>query len=138
MEFNATFIVSAISFIVFTFIMNAIFYNPLQKTVSERQKFVNDTLEEAKLHTAKSEAILADKAKKVEKTKHEAKKIIVEKTDEVKAQKSTMTTEAQQKAAQTVDSAKEELQKSQQEAQKVLDEEVHKLAQDISSKFLGV
>ena len=62
MEFNATFIISAISFIVFTLIMNAIFYKPLQKVVSERQKFIDETLEEAKVHTKKSEAILKDRS----------------------------------------------------------------------------
>lgn len=137
MEFNATFIASAISFIVFTLIMNAIFYKPLEKVVSERKKFVDETLEEAKSHTEKSELILKDKAKKLEKTKHEAKKIIVEKADEVKNQKAVMTSDAQQKAVATIDSAKEELQKSKDEAQVVLSEETKKLAQDISSKILG-
>lgn len=137
MEFNATFIVSAISFIVFTLIMNAIFYKPLEKIVAQRQKFVDETLEEAKIHTQKSEAILKDKEKKLEKTKHEAKKIIVEKADEVKSQKAAITSDAQQKAALTIDSAKEELQRSKEEAQAVLSEETKKLAQDISSKILG-
>lgn len=137
MEFNATFIVSAISFIVFTLIMNAIFYKPLNNVVSERQAFIDETIAEAKFHTEKSELILKDKAKKLETTKHEAKKIIVEKADEVKTQKAVMASEAQQKAASTIDSAKEELQKSRDEAQGVLSEETKKLAQDISSKILG-
>ena len=37
MEFNATFFVTAISFIVFTFIMNKIFYTPLTKVIDERR-----------------------------------------------------------------------------------------------------
>lgn len=137
MEFNATFIASAISFIVFTLIMNAIFYKPLQKTVSERQNFVDETLKEAKLHTEKSEAIIKDKAKKLEATKHDAKKIIATKSDEVKSQKSAMASEAQQKASQKVDSAKAELQESKDKAQEVLSEEAKNLAQDIASKILG-
>lgn len=137
MEFNATFIASAISFIVFTLIMNAIFYKPLQKTVSERQNFVDETLKEAKLHTEKSEAIIKDKVKKLEATKHDAKKIIATKSDEVKNQKTAMALEAQQKASQKVDSAKSELHKSKDEAQAVLAEETKNLAQDIASKILG-
>lgn len=136
MEFNATFIVSAISFIVFVIIMNAIFYKPLQNVVQQRQKFVDDTLEEAKNHKEKSEAILKDKEKKLTKTKQEAKKIILEKSDEVKLQKSTLTSEAQQKAGQTIDTAKDELQKSSDEAQSVLSEETKKLAEIISAKIL--
>lgn len=137
MEFNATFIVSAISFIVFTLIMNAIFYKPLSKTVDERHKFVDDTLKEAKAHTEKSEAILKDKAKKLESTKHDARKILSDKSEEVKSQKSAMASDAQQKAVQEVESAKSELQKSKDEAQTVLSEEAKNLAQDIASKILG-
>ena len=137
MEFNATFIASAISFIVFTLIMNAIFYKPLQKIVLGRQKFIDDTNEEAKLHREKSEAILKDKERKLEKTKHEAKKIILDKSEEVKTHKAALSADAQQKAARTVESAKDELQKSKNEAQLVLTEETKKLAEAISAKILG-
>jgi F-type H+-transporting ATPase subunit b len=137
MDFNATFIVSVINFIVFTLIMNAIFYKPLQKVVLERQKFIDDTLEEAKVHTQKSEAILKDKERKLEKTKHDAKKIILDKSEEVKTHKAALAADAQQKAARTVESAKDELQKSKDEAQIVLSEEAKKLAQAISAKILG-
>lgn len=137
MEFNATFIVSAISFIVFSIIMNAIFYKPLAKIVSEREKFVNDSLEEAKKNAAKSESILKDKEKKIEKTKHDAKKIIVDKTDEAKSHKANIASDAQQKAVATIDAAKGELQKSQEQAREVLENEAGILAQEISSKILG-
>lgn len=137
MDFNATFIVAAISFVVFTIIMNAIFYKPLQKIVSEREKFIDETNKEAKLHREKSEAILRDKEHKIEKTKNDAKKIIVDKADEVKAKKAELASEAQQKAVQVIGVAKEELQKSQDEAQKALSWESKKLALDISSKILG-
>lgn len=137
MEFNATFIVSAISFIAFTLIMNAIFYKPLQKTVSERQTFVDDTLKEAKEHAAKTEAIIKDKAKKLESTKQEAKKTILAKTEEVKTQKSDMTSRAQQKSVQKIEFAKAELQKTKEDLEGALSEEAKKLAQDITSKILG-
>lgn len=137
MEFNATFIVSAISFVVFSIIMNAIFYKPLAKVVEQRETFVKKTLEEAKQNATKSESIIKDKEKKIEKTKQDAKKIIVDKTEEVKSHKATLAAEAQQKAVNVIESAKDELQKSQEEAQKVLAEESEKLAMEISSKLLG-
>lgn len=138
MEINATFIVAAINFIVFAIIMNAIFYKPLQNIVLERQKFIDDTTEEAKKNKSKSESILKDKEHKVEKTKHDAKKIILDKAEEVKAKKASLASEAQQKAIQEIGVAKTELQKESDEAQGVLNEEVQKLAKDISSKILGV
>lgn len=137
MEFNATFIVSAISFIVFTIIMNAIFYKPLARVVEQRETFVKKTLEEAKQNTAKSEAIIKDKEKKIEKTKQDARKIIIDKTDEIKTHKATLTADAQHKALNTIESAKDELQKSQEQVQAVLAGEAEKLAVEISSKLLG-
>ena len=137
MEFNATFIVSAISFIVFSIIMNAIFYKPLSKVVLERQKVVEDHYKEAKLNTEKSAAILRDKERKLDNTKHEAKMTIAEKANEAKEHKAVLASEAQQKAALVVDAAKDELQKSRDEAKSVLSDNVVNLAQDISSKVLG-
>lgn len=137
MEFNATFIVSAISFIVFTLIMNAIFYKPLQNIVLERQKFIDETNEEAKLHREKSEAILKDRDKKLEKTRHESKKLILDKSDEVKATKTQLTSDAHKKASQKIELAKDDLHKSKDDAQQVLSEEVKSIAQQIASKILG-
>lgn len=136
MEFNATFIVSAISFIVFVFIMNAIFYKPLQKVVFERQNFIDETTEEAKAHREKSEAILKDKAQKLDNTKHEAKKIIAETADAVKSQKATLAADAQQKAVQKIESAKNTLIRSSDEVQDSLAEKTQDLAQSIASKIL--
>lgn len=42
MEFNATFIITTISFILFTFIMNKIFYAPLGKIIDERQNTLTE------------------------------------------------------------------------------------------------
>lgn len=137
MEFNATFIISAISFIVFTLIMNAIFYKPLQNIVLERQKFIDETIEDAKHHRKKSEAILKDKEKKITKAKHDAKQIIVDKSDEVKTRKAHLTSEAHKRAVHKIGFAKEDLQKSKDEAQVVLSEEIKKIADKISSKILG-
>lgn len=137
MEFNATFLVSIINFIVFTIIMNAIFYKPLQKVVLEREKFIEDTNEEAKTHKKKSEAILKDKERKLEKTKQDAKKIILEKSDEAKTQKANLAAEAHQKANSQVESAKTDLQKSKDEAQATLTDETKNIAQQIAAKILG-
>jgi F-type H+-transporting ATPase subunit b len=137
MEFNATFIVAAISFIIFTLIMNAILYKPLQKVVLERQIFIDDTLEEAKRHDEKSEAILKDKEAKLINTKHEAKRVISEKTEKVKEEKSALTAQAQQKSVQEIEFAKNELKQSKNEAEKILSKEVQNLSQSILSKILG-
>ena len=40
MEFNATFLITIISFITFTILMNAILYRPLERIVDERKELI--------------------------------------------------------------------------------------------------
>ncbi len=137
MEFNATFLVSTISFIFFVIIMNAIFYKPLQKIVLERQKFIDETNQEAKLAQEKSETILKDRDEKLEKTRADAKKTILEKTEEVKAQKAEITSEAQKSAFEKIENAKNELYSSESDVKTALQDEAKNIADVITSKILG-
>ena len=76
MEFNATFLVSAISFLVFVFIMNKIFYAPLTDIIEKREKLVDDTLNEAKNSRDKASGILTERENKLTKARDDKKKII--------------------------------------------------------------
>ena len=82
MEFNATFLISAISFILFTVIMNKIFYKPIGNIINERQKFIDDTLGNAKTFDEKADAILKDRDEKLNKSNADAKRIIADKKNE--------------------------------------------------------
>ena len=55
-EFNATFLIAMLSFVVFILIMNAIFYQPVLNIIRKRDDYINsnyadskEILEEAKL-----------------------------------------------------------------------------------------
>jgi F-type H+-transporting ATPase subunit b len=56
-EFNGTLIVAMISFVVFMFVMNAIFYRPILGIIRKRDDLVNQNYEQAKE--------LADNAQKI-------------------------------------------------------------------------
>ena len=47
-EFNATFIVAMLSFVVFIFIMNAIFYNPILSIIRKREDYIESNYKDAK------------------------------------------------------------------------------------------
>ena len=64
MEFNATFIVSAISFIIFVVLMNIILYAPLQKVVEERKKRPFTSIEDLQKR-AKISQTLIERMKKM-------------------------------------------------------------------------
>ena len=68
MEFNATFLISAISFIIFTLIMNKIFYSPLERVINEREKFINDTKLETQNTNIKADTIIKERDEKLNKS----------------------------------------------------------------------
>jgi len=47
-EFNATFIVAMVSFVVFIMIMNAIFYKPILNIIRKREDYINSNYENSK------------------------------------------------------------------------------------------
>ena len=65
MEFNATFLATIISFLVFVFLMNKILYEPMRKIVSERKNFIDENLSAADTNHKKAEAISKDKEAKL-------------------------------------------------------------------------
>ena len=137
MEFNATFSVSAISFILFTFIMNKIFYKPLEKVMTERELFINDTLNSAKYSNDKAEAILKDREDKLNKSLADSKKIISEKLNETNKNAGVIISNAKNEYRQDMDKAKENLAKDENELNEALKPQIKKLAGAISSKLLG-
>ena len=137
MEFNATFLIAAVSFVVFTIIMNAIFYKPLQKIVDERQKFTEDTNAEAKVNNEKAEGLLKNKKVKVDGAKRNAKLLISKKSDEAKAKKTALTTDAQHKVQQEVETAKNSLHQDCDNTKNSLADTENSLAEMITSKILG-
>src|SRR5574344_2814858 len=128
--FNATFIVAGISFVIFTIIMNFVFYKPLENIVEKRKKFISDTNEEAKLNREKSDAILKDKAEKITSTKTDARKMISESSDTSKQEKDNLTKSAQSKALNEINAAKDVLNTEKSQAQGALADNVVGLAQN--------
>ncbi len=47
-EFNATFLVAMLSFVVFILIMNAIFYNPILGIIRKREDYISSNYEDSK------------------------------------------------------------------------------------------
>ena len=109
MEFNATFLISAISFILFTLLMNKIFYKPLGKIMNERENFINDNLNDAKISNDKAEFLLKDKDEKLAKSLIEARAIVSKELDATNKQSAQITAQAKQKAKDEVDLAKQNL-----------------------------
>jgi len=136
MEFNATFLVSAISFIVFTILMNMIFYKPLQRIVEKRQRFLDYNYYLAKSNADKSEALLKDRDDKLNGAFASAKNLINEKSDEANAQKDEQTAKARKESQKHLDNSRLYFKNATNSANEELKGQVVTLAQAISDKFL--
>ena len=68
MEFNGTFLVTIISFVLFVFVMNKILYEPINNIVAQRREFVDENLRTADINHKKaneySDAVVDFKNKK--------------------------------------------------------------------------
>ena len=138
MEFNATFLVSAISFIVFTIVMNKIFYRPLERVMDERQKFIDDAKSDALTSNERAEAILKDRDERLNQSFIKSKKIVADRVNEANTNSAIRTAEAKQKSQEEISFAKSNLNEEAQSATLELKTKVKDLAETISSKILGI
>ena len=88
MEINATILVSAISFIVFIFIMNKILYKPVLEIMEKRQNYIDANKNEADEHHKKAQQLLVDKDARVAEAQRTSRDIVASKADAIKEEKS--------------------------------------------------
>ena len=137
MEFNATFLVSAISFLVFVFIMNMIFYAPLTDIIEKREKLVDDTLNEAKNSRDKASSILTERENKLTKARDDSKKIISSSVEKANADSKEMILKAKDDSTNEINSKKADLAAQNSDVQSRLSDTVNELANVITTKILG-
>ena len=137
MEFNATFLVSFVSFIVFVVLMNQILYRPLDKIVRERKQFVDGNYNDANTANQKASALIKDRADRISKAGSDARKTMVEITDTAKNEKAQVCAEAKNVANEEVKAKKEELANTSRQVSEELKGHVVSIAETISSKILG-
>lgn len=137
MEFNATFIATIITFLLFVFLMNKILYAPILNIMEERKRFIDENYETAANHSAKAESLSAEKEKKLNEAKDSARGKYLETLDGFKKQKADKVQEAQNNASDELNRSKEELETVSNEVKSGLKNKMTDLANDIVEKVLG-
>lgn len=137
MEFNATIIVSAISFIVFIFIMNSILYQPILKIIEERTNFINSNIDEANGVKAKAQSILEDKGQKIRDAHKVAKSTITDGIESSTKNNIFEVNDAIKRTKEQIEAEKNQLLHDEQDAKNTLRSNVLGFAKDISEKLLG-
>lgn len=137
MEFNATFLVSAVSFIIFTLIMNKLLYQPISDIIAKRQAFLDGNSVVAKKNLDESVALRDDKAKKVSTTRTEVKRMISEEVAKSKGQKAQKEKEKKSEMADKIAEQKQALANEKANATDRLSESLDELSESIISKLSG-
>ncbi|MGM9994524.1 MAG: ATP synthase F0 subunit B [Candidatus Avigastranaerophilus sp.] len=137
MEFDATFIIAAISFIVFVFIMNAILYKPVLKIMQARQSYVEENFNNAKIADSETEKQTVYRNSELEKSRNQAQNMVAEKSGELKSEHSKKISEYKEESYSNIEKERNSLKQSALDAKEILKDRVVDIAKDISSKILG-
>ena len=136
LEFNATFIIAMISFVVFIFIMNTIFYKPILNIIEERKKLIDSYYNDAKNFKAEAENIIQEKDNKLAETLSKAKAIISKGTLDAENKARALTDNAKFEAREKIAEQKDELHKQTDAIKDNLKTEVENLSDVIVSRIL--
>ena len=136
-EFNATFLIAMISFVVFIIIMNAILYKPILSIINKRENYIDENLNAAKNSKEKAQEILAEKETKLAESSLQARQIVSGRVQQENDKAKRLTEEAKTKTQKNIASAKENLRNEEIQTANSLSGNVRELAESISEKILG-
>lgn len=137
MEFNATFIVSIISFVLFVLVMNKVFYAPISNIIIERENMLKQNFDEAQELDNSTNTLLKDRDKRLNEAELNSREIIAKKIEEFNNLSKKAINEANQKAKDEIQEQKDILLEENRNAELELKSKEKELAQVISSKILG-
>ncbi len=137
MEFDATFLIAVISFILFVLIMNKVFYAPILKIMQSRQTFVEQNYNSAKQTREDTQKQDEYRNTELEKSRDEARKIISEQSQKLKSKRSKKIAEYKETVFNNISQERDGLKNSVIETKEVLKDNVVDIAKNISKKILG-
>lgn len=137
MEFNATFLISAISFIVFIFIMNKILYKPVLEIMEKRQNYIDANKNEADEHHKKAQQLLVDKDARVAEAQRTSRDIVASKADAIKEEKSKVLNDTKKSVTSYFSEQKQNLAHQKDEAAANMKHDVADLANRLTTKLMG-
>lgn len=138
MEFNATFLVSAISFIVFVFIMNTVLYRPVIRIMEERQAFLDKNEKDTEDANRQAEEFATKKEAELAKARAEAKSIVDNGTEKFEAENKAALDKYSSEQKQLTEDKKSELYNEMTSAKETLKQSSDDISRMITDKILEV
>lgn len=137
MEFNGTFFVTIITFIVFVFVMNKILYVPILGIMEERESVISGNYKSAEDNDKKAAALSEEKTEKLTNAKDAARGKYIEAIEDYKSQKSNIIADAQNIAREDAEKTNIELNNISNKVKEGLKGYMSDLADDIVEKVIG-
>lgn len=136
-EFNATLLVAMISFVVFMFIMNAIFYTPVLNVIRKREDYIANNYAEAKQINQKISDYQQEKEEKLKNTRIDCRHRVESAIESAQNESNRKTIEQKEKTKEQIIAGKEELvQEAENIANIVNSSMVYDLADIVIKKVL--
>lgn len=137
MEFNATFLATIVTFIVFVLLMNKVLYAPILNIMEERKAFIDGNYKAAGDNNAKSEELSKEKEEKLAQAKDDAREKYNETLEEYKSQSAEIVADAQNSAREELERSAIDLENVSNEVKQALKGSMTDLANDIVEKVIG-
>lgn len=137
-EFNATFIVAMLSFVLFIMIMNVIFYKPILNIMRKREEYINSNYSKAKEFSQKADEFETQRNEKIQETQAECRMNIKNIVEKAQDDANLKTSEAREQAKKEIQVKKDTLNVEEQNLKNAVKSTVvSNLASSITSKLLG-
>lgn len=137
-EFNATFIVAMLSFVLFIMIMNAIFYKPILNIMRKREEYINSNYSKAKEFSQKADEFDTQRKEQIQETQAKCRMNIKNIVEKAQDDANLKTSEAREQAKKKIQVKKDNLNVEEQNLKNTVKSTiVSDLASSITSKLLG-
>jgi F0F1-type ATP synthase membrane subunit b/b' len=137
LELDGTLIVIAVSFIIFAFVMQQIFYGPMTKIRNERESYIDKNKKQAEDSLNKSEELLKNYHEKILQAKISVNEVISKSTASANLEKASIVKENSDIESEKIKQAKEITKQEKAEAERVLKIQIGTFAENIVKKVLG-
>lgn len=136
-DFDATLPLMALQFLVLAFVLNAIFYKPLNKVLDERADYLRQQDTDAKGRLEKAKALTAEYEQQITDARRQSQEVIASAQTEARRLAAEEIAAAQGEAQGQKEAAALEIEAERQSALRSLEQEVDALSRQILNKLLG-
>lgn len=135
-NFNLTIAIQMVSFLVFVFLMNRLFFRPVVRAIEARQTYLLDQQQKAADSLKETESLQRDYEARLAKARQEAQTIVSQASAEAESKRREAMAQASAQAAVVLDSARGEIAAERDKALESLRGEVAAIAGTISAKVM--